>query len=106
VGSRSSHLSVLRSVVAIALGCSLIAGSTWSTSASSGGAVPAGGLSISTEPAAASVYVDGRPVGVSPVQMASVAAGEHRVRIVKSGYLENARVITVVADEPGTCTSG
>lgn len=98
--SRSPHLSVLRSVVAIALGCSLVAGSTWSTSASSGGAIPAGGLSISTEPADAAVYVDGRPVGASPVQIAAVPAGEHRVRIVKSGYLENARVITVVAGEP------
>ncbi len=98
--SISPHLSVLRSVVAIALGCSLVAGSQWPASARTAGAIPAGGLSISSEPADAAVFVDGRSVGVSPVQLPAVAAGEHRVRIVKSGYLENARVVTVVAGEP------
>jgi hypothetical protein len=70
----------------IAVGCSVL------------GAAPApGGLSISTDPDNASVYVDGRPVGVSPLQLPSVAAGDHRIRIVKSGYLENARIVTVSA---------
>ena len=91
----------MRSILSIALGCSLIAGSTWTASAT-GGAIPVGGLSISTEPDRASVYIDGRSSGVSPVQLPAVAAGEHRVRIVKDGYLENARMVTVVAGEPKT----
>lgn len=98
--SVSPHLSALRSVVAIALGSSLVAGSQWPASARTAAAIPTGGLSISSEPADAAVFVDGRPVGVSPVQLPAAVAGEHRVRIVKSGYLENARVVTVVAGEP------
>ena len=56
-----------------------------------------GYLSITTNPADAAVYLDGQHVGMSPVQLLTVAAGEHRVRIVKTGYLENARVVTVGA---------
>ena len=44
--------------------------------------------------------VDGRLAGQTPANVASLAAGEHRVRIVKSGYLENARVVTLTAGEP------
>ena len=46
------------------------------------------------------MYLDGQHVGASPVQLLTVAAGEHRVRIVKTGYLENARVVTV-GSRPG-----
>ena len=78
----------------------MVAGANGTASARAAGAIPVGGLSISSEPADAAVYVDGRPVGVSPVQLAAVAAGEHRVRIVKDGYLENARIVTVLAGQP------
>jgi len=65
-----------------------------------GSAGAAGALSITTEPDNADVYVDGRLAGQTPANVASLAAGEHRVRIVKSGYLENARVVTLTAGEP------
>jgi hypothetical protein len=96
------RLSALRSILALALGCSLIGGSAWKASANAGGAVPVGGLTISTDPGDALVFVDGRSAGVTPLQLPAVAAGEHRVRIVKEGYLENARVLTVAAGEPKT----
>jgi hypothetical protein len=65
-----------------------------------GSAGAAGALSVTTEPDNADVYVDGRLAGQTPANVASLAAGEHRVRIVKSGYLENARVVTLAAGEP------
>jgi hypothetical protein len=64
-----------------------------------GSAGAAGALCVTTEPDNADVYVDGRLAGQTPANVASLAAGEHRVRIVKSGYLENARV-TLTAGEP------
>src|SRR5262245_25127028 len=59
-----------------------------------------GALAIETDPYGAEVFVDGRAAGATPVTVSRLTAGEHRVRVVKSGYLENARVITVVAGKP------
>jgi hypothetical protein len=56
-----------------------------------------GYLSVATNPADAAVFVDGQHVGASPVQLLMVAAGAHRIRIVKSGYVEYERVVTVGA---------
>jgi hypothetical protein len=63
-----------------------------------GGGAP-GTLSVSTNPEGAAVYVDGRYVGLTPLNLAGLASGSHRVRAVKPGYLENARVVEVSADE-------
>lgn len=99
--SRSPHLFPwLRSVLTVALSCSMIAGADWAASAKGGPANPVGGLSITTDPADAAVYVDGRLAGSSPLHLPEVAAGDHRVRVVKSGYLENARIVTVAAGQP------
>jgi transposase len=56
-----------------------------------------GTLSISTDPAGADVFVDGRPVGQAPTEVRTVAVGSHRVRVVKAGFLENAHVVDVAA---------
>ncbi len=56
-----------------------------------------GGLSIVTDPAGASVFVNGESKGVTPLRIAQVAAGDHRVTVVKEGYLENSRVVSVEA---------
>ena len=55
----------------------------------------AGDLSLFTDPVGAGVYVDGVFAGRTPVTLRGVPAGDHRVRIVKDGYLENARVVSV-----------
>src|SRR5436190_15500659 len=57
-------------------------------------------LSISTDPTGASVYVDGRLSGVTPVSLDRLEPGDHRVRVIKEGYLENARVITITSEQP------
>ena len=56
-----------------------------------------GGLSVVTDPPGASVYVNGESRGVTPLQIDRIAAGEHRVTVVKDGYLENSRVVRVEA---------
>lgn len=65
-------------------------------------AAAVGSLSVSSDPDGAAVYVDGQFVGQTPVQVQRLSAGDHRVRIVKDGYLENGRVVSVTAGTAGT----
>jgi len=81
--------------IAIVLQLMILGASDTQTHASGAVHPVTGYLSITTDPADATVYLDGQHVGASPVQMLTVAAGEHRLRIVKTGYLENARVVRV-----------
>jgi hypothetical protein len=58
-------------------------------------AAPASGsLSVESNPAGASLYVDGQFVGLTPLTI-EADAGPHRVRLVNTGYLENSRVVVV-----------
>jgi PEGA domain-containing protein len=61
-----------------------------------------GSLFIESEPAGASVYIDGRLAGETPLAIETVAAGVHRVRLVRLGYLENSRLVTVKAGNRAT----
>jgi hypothetical protein len=49
-------------------------------------AVGAGGLSVESRPAGASVFVDNRLAGTTPLSIAELPAGEHSVRIELDGY--------------------
>jgi hypothetical protein len=51
---------------------------------SSGDAV--GSLVVHSDPAGATVYVDGRFAGQTPLTLATIAAGEHRVQLARAGY--------------------
>ena len=62
----------------------------------------AGSLLVESDPAGASVYVDGRLAGETPLTLPSIAAGEHRVRIVRLGYLENSQIVKVRPTERAT----
>ncbi len=63
-------------------------------------AVPlVGGLSVDSDPPGANVYVDGRFAGQTPVTMTKLATGDHRVRVLKDGYLENGRTVSVSAKQ-------
>lgn len=57
------------------------------------------GLSLSSDPVGADVFVDGQLAGRTPLALAGVPVGPHRVRFVKSGYLDNSRVVSV-AERP------
>jgi len=61
-----------------------------------------GSLLVESVPAFASVYIDGRLAGETPLTLTTVAAGEHRVRMTRLGYLENSRVVTVKPGERAT----
>jgi len=58
-----------------------------------------GGLSVSSDPAGAAVYVDGKLAGQTPATIPALSAGDHRVRVVKDGYLENGRIVSVTAGQ-------
>lgn len=60
----------------------------------------AGTLSVSSNPEVAAVYVDGRFVGQTPVNVPGLPAGDRRVRLVKDGFLENSRVVRVETSKP------
>jgi hypothetical protein len=66
------------------------------------GAGVTGDLSLASDPPDANVFVDGLLAGQTPVTVKSVSVGDHRVRFVKAGYLENARVVSVSASGPTT----
>ena len=68
---------------------------TFGAAVRSASADAGGSLLVESEPAGASVYVDGRLAGETPLALPAVAAGVHRVRVVRLGYLENSRLVTV-----------
>src|SRR5213592_3676613 len=57
----------------------------------------AGTVTVTTDPPDAAVYVDGQFAGRSPVTVDRVPPGDHRVRVVKDGYLEHGRTVAVSA---------
>jgi hypothetical protein len=92
--SGGSHAS--RNLV-IVLICALGLGALALPPAGEAAAPAEGRLSIVTDPAGASVFVDGESKGMTPLRIAQVAAGDHRVTLAKEGYLENSRVVRVEA---------
>ena len=60
-----------------------------------------GSLSVETDPVGATVLVDGQSWGVTPLAERNVAPGDHRVRVVKDGYLDNSRVVSVQPGQTG-----
>ena len=59
----------------------------------------AGSLRVVTEPSGATVYVDDREVGRSPVDITDLTPGEHEVRVVRSGYSTRTRDVTLGVDD-------
>jgi len=58
-------------------------------------------LSVASDPVGAAVYVNGQLQGQTPLTLNSVAPGEHRVRLVKNGFVENSRVVSVKPGQAG-----
>jgi len=54
-----------------------------------------GSLAVDSNPPGAVVYVDGRFAGQTPLTLATIAPGEHRVQLARAGYLENSRLVTI-----------
>jgi hypothetical protein len=61
-----------------------------------------GSLLVESDPTGASVYVDGRLTGETPLTLPAITAGVHRVRMVRLGYLENSQIVNVRPAERAT----
>jgi len=44
-------------------------------------------IRLDSDPLSAQVYFDGKLVGITPLQLNEIAAGEHRIRVVKQDYM-------------------
>jgi fibronectin type 3 domain-containing protein len=58
-----------------------------------------GAVIIQTLPADADVLIDDKPAGLSPIALDDLFAGQHKLKIVKSGYRTEERDITVKESE-------
>lgn len=58
----------------------------------------AGLLVVWSDPGSARVYVDGRFLGTTPLEMLMVS-GDHRVRVVKDGFLVSEHAVSVAAGD-------
>lgn len=63
---------------------------------------PTGRLIVTTTPEGALVYIDGQQRGATPLTLVDVAEGTHTVLVVREGYLENRRSVTISASDPTT----
>jgi hypothetical protein len=59
-----------------------------------------GRLLIRSEPAGATVIVDGREYGITPAIVRGLERGTHRVRVVREGYVPEERNVTVTRSQP------
>jgi hypothetical protein len=93
--ARASRLYVPFFIVMIA--AALVASPVPNFARSGDAAAPAARvvLSVETDPIGAAVYIDGKFAGQTPLQVKELVPGDHRVRLVKDGYVENSRVLSV-----------
>lgn len=56
-------------------------------------------LTIDSRPIGAKVFVDGRFVGTTPMELAEVAEGEHAVRLERDGYRRWSSSVRIIAGE-------
>ena len=55
-----------------------------------------GAITLESEPAGAQVFVDGRPIGLTPLLNWEVRAGSHVVRVESQGYSRWSSAVRVV----------
>jgi serine/threonine-protein kinase len=64
-----------------------------------------GVLAIDSRPPGAHVFVDGKPAGTTPLEMSSVDAGSHVLRLEMDGYQRWTSAVRVVAGERNRVTA-
>jgi hypothetical protein len=64
-----------------------------------------GALVVDSRPPGASVFVDGKPAGKTPIEVSSVDAGSHALRIELDGYQRWTSAVRVVAGERNRVTA-
>jgi len=61
--------------------------------------VKTGDLSITSRPAGAQAYLNGRDLGETPVEISDIREGEHTLRLTKEGFVDVEQSINVLADQ-------
>ena len=64
-----------------------------------------GALAVDSRPTGARVFLDGKPVGSTPLMVPSVAAGDHAIRIELDGYRPWSSSVRMVAAESNRVTA-
>jgi hypothetical protein len=64
-----------------------------------------GSLVVESLPAGATVYLDNKAIGKTPLTLNGVHAGEHVVRLERDGYNRWSRAIRIVASERNRVTA-
>lgn len=54
-----------------------------------------GALALHSEPAGATVYLDGNKAGTTPLRVEKLAAGDHRLELRKAGYESRTETVTI-----------
>jgi len=57
-----------------------------------------GSISVTSDPLSATVYLDGKTIGVSPILISKVPKGEHEVTLYKPGYVKSSQKVQVKKD--------
>jgi hypothetical protein len=63
-----------------------------------------GQLKVESDPSIAQVFIDGEFIGITPVEITEIAAGEHTLRIVKQGFKERGETFVLKVGEKKTVT--
>jgi formylglycine-generating enzyme required for sulfatase activity len=58
-----------------------------------------GSMVLTTSPADAAVYVDGKKVGTSPVIVNELLIGSHRIRVEKDGYDQQEKTVQIIENQ-------
>jgi len=64
-----------------------------------------GGLTVDSRPGGASVFVDGKMVGTTPLAIDNVAAGDHSIGLARDGYGRWVSSVRVAAGERARVTA-
>ncbi len=64
-----------------------------------------GALAVDSRPTGAKVFLDGKPIGTTPLMAPSVAAGDHAIRIELDGYRPWSSSVRMVAAESNRVTA-
>jgi hypothetical protein len=58
-----------------------------------------GGATVKSRPSGARVFVDGEPVGYTPVTLPTLAIGKHLLRLERAGFRQHGQLLEVTPDD-------
>jgi hypothetical protein len=64
-----------------------------------------GRLSVDSRPVGARVFLDNKPIGVTPLAVPTVRAGEHAIRLERDGYRHWTSTVRIVSGEQNKVTA-